>query len=131
MPTTVEQIVRGALLLINILDPGEAIPPAEADDGLKVFNDMIASWPAQGVHTGVGELALTDPTPLEEYHTKGLKNLLAIELATQHATEPSAQVQRDALAGWQAIEADFRVVETLRADGGLQYMPSQRPYWDG
>jgi hypothetical protein len=126
MTTTVQDLVRGALLLINVLDPGEAIPADEAADGLTVFNDMIASWPAQGIHTGIGESALTDPTPFEEYHTKGLKNLLAIELATQHATEPSAQVRADAKMGMQLIEADFKGYQTLAADLALQGMPSQR-----
>lgn len=126
MTTTVQDLVRGALLLINVLDPAEAIPAEEAADGLIVFNDMVASWTAQGIHTGVGECDLDDLTPFEEYHTKGLKNLLAIELATQHATEPSAQVKADAKMGMQLIEADFKGFQTLAADLALQSMPSQR-----
>lgn len=126
MTTTVQDIVRGALLLVGVLDAGESIEAAEAADGLTIFNDMIASWPAQSVHTGVGELALTDATPLEEYHTKGLKNLLAVELASQYGAAIPAKVAQDAQQAWQLIEADFKAIEHLTMDPALLIMPSQR-----
>lgn len=126
MTTTVQEIVRGALILIGVLDVGEPIPPAEAMDGLTVFNDMVASWDAAGVHTGAGPTDLGSDSPLEERHTRGLKNLLAVELASQYGRTIPAKVAQDAQQGWQLIEADFKMIEKLSMDAGYLYMPSQR-----
>jgi hypothetical protein len=129
MTTTVQDIIRGALSLIGVLDIGEAVPPDEAADGLAIFNDMVASWDSKGVHTGAPEVTLTDQSPLEDLHTKGLKNLLAVELAGPYGKSVPASVARDAMQGWQALEADFKVIETLQMDSAILLMPSQRRHW--
>ena len=128
MTTTVESIVRGALILVGVLDVGGAIPPGEAADGLIVFNDMVQSWTSKGVHTGAPIVALTDPSPFEDMHTKGLKNLLAVELAGQYGRSIPDKVEDEARQAWQMIEADFKVIETLTMDPALLCMPSQRRF---
>lgn len=129
MTTTVQEIVRGALVLIGMLDVGGSIPPEDAADGLIAFNDMVASWEAAGVHTGAGASELTSDSPLEEKHTKGLKNLLAIELAGPYGRAVPDYVARDAQQGWQLIEADFKQLEHLAMDPAYLIMPSQRRVW--
>lgn len=126
MTTTVQDIVRGALMLIGVLDVGQAIPALEANDGLTVFNDMVQSWTAKGVFTGVGAADLNDASPFEDMHTKGLKNLLAIELAGPYGRAIPDRVMQDAAQGWQMIEADFKVIDNLTMDTAYLYMPSQR-----
>lgn len=129
MTTTVQEIVRGALLLIGMIDAGEAMPASDGADGLVVFNDMVLSWPAHGVHTGASASELTSDSPLEERHTKGLKNLLAVELAGNYGRAIPAKVAHDAQEGWQLIEADYKQLEHLSMDDALLWMPSQRRYW--
>jgi hypothetical protein len=129
MTTTVQEIVRGALMLIGILDPGDGIKPEDAADGLIVFNDMVAGWSAKGVHTGVAASTLTDDSPLEERHTKALKNLLAVELAAPYGRTVPQKVADDASEGWQLIAADYKMIEKLSMDDALRFMPSQRRYW--
>ena len=126
MTTTVQEIVRGALTLIGVLDVGGAIPAEDAATGLTVFNDMVASWPAHGVHTGASTSTLTGESPLEERHTKGLKSLLAVELAAQYGRTIPSKVEHDAQEGWQLIEADFKMIESLAMDAAYLVMPSQR-----
>lgn len=126
MTTTVSDIIRGALILIGVQDIGEAIEAADAADGLIAFNDMVAAWEAAGVHTGSGVSALTDGSPLEEKHSKALKNLLAVELAGMYGRAVPPKVADDARQGWQMIEADFKMLETLSMDTAYLYMPSQR-----
>lgn len=128
MTTTVAQIVRGALLLIGIQDIGESVRPEDAADGLIVFNDMVASWSAKNVHTGAGASALTDDSPLEERHTRGLKNLLAVELASPYGRAIPQRVADDARDGWALIQADYTKLEPLRVDAGLAVMPSLRQW---
>lgn len=129
MTTTVQDIVRGALQLIGVLDVGAAIPPGDAADGLALFNDMVAQWSAKGVHTGAAASAIGDDSPLEERHTKALKNLLAIELAASYGRQIPEKVYDDAREGWQLISHDYKKLDPLRMDAGLQYMPSQRRHW--
>lgn len=126
MTTTVQDIVRGALMLLGVLDVGEAIPAQEANDGLTILNDMIQSWASRGVHTGVGELVLTDESPFEDLHTKGVKNLLAVELAGPYGKSIPDKVASDAVMAWQMILADFKPIDLLIMDDGLRNMPSER-----
>lgn len=129
MTTTVQEIVRGALLLIGVIDAGGSLSPEDGADGLVVFNDMVAAWSAKGVHTGAGASELTSDSPLEEKYTKALKNLLAIELSTPYGRQLPQQVSDDAKEGWQLIEHDYKKLDNLRVDAGLQFMPTQRWYW--
>jgi hypothetical protein len=129
MTTTVQEIVRGALILIGVQDIGEAVSAEDGADGLIAFNDMVASWDANGVHTGAAASALTSDSPLEERHTKGLKNLLAVELASAYGRAIPQKVAHDAQEGWQLIEADFKMIEKLSMDPGYLSMPSQRRCW--
>lgn len=126
MTTTVQEIVRGALILIGMQDIGESLAAADGADGLTIFNDMVASWEAKGVFTGASASTLTSDSPLEEKHTKALKNLLAIELAGPYGRAVPDYVARDAQQGWQLIEADYKQLEKLSMDPALLYMPSQR-----
>lgn len=126
MTTTVQEIVRGALLLIGMIDAGESLSAEDGADGLITFNDMVASWEAKGVFTGASASTLTGDSPLEEKHTKALKNLLAVELAGPYGRAVPDFVGRDAQQGWQLIEADFKMIEKLSMDPALLVMPSQR-----
>lgn len=127
MTTTVHDIVKGALRKLGLVDIAEEPDAEEAADALTAFNEMVASWEFKGLHTGVGELAETDELPFNAGHAGGIKALLAVYIAPGYGKSVSAETQMQAAEAWQALQSDYGVLEELRLDTGLQYMPSQRP----
>lgn len=57
---TVHSIVTSALFRIRVVPAGETASAEDAETARTVLNDMIYSWPAQGVQVHYTELALTD-----------------------------------------------------------------------
>lgn len=46
---TAYSLLRRSLRLIRVIDPGETLEAAEAQDGLEVLNDMLDSWRLEGL----------------------------------------------------------------------------------
>ena len=46
------EIVRGALLMLRVIDASEAVPAEHMQDGIAVLNSMMARWEANGVSVG-------------------------------------------------------------------------------
>jgi hypothetical protein len=128
MTTTVRDIVVGALKRLSQFDAASEPTAEDVADGLTAFNDMVLSWPADGLHTGVGEMILGQPLPFEDMHREGLKALLAVRLAPDYEMQVSAALADAANRGWTRLQADFLVVEPSRVDAGLLCMPSSRSY---
>lgn len=58
---TANDIIRGALRLIGVTEPGEAPSSSEASDALSALNMMVKSWQADGINlwrTSEGSLTL-------------------------------------------------------------------------
>ncbi len=129
MTTTINDIVTGALRNLNVIAAGEDPEAAVADEALTALNDMMLALPAKGVHAGWTELTLSDDFPLEDRHIEGVKWMLAGTISTGHGVTLSSKQEAKVSAGWLTLEADYKMLETLRCDDGLLYMPSQRLWW--
>jgi hypothetical protein len=125
---TVSEIVADALRRIHVVPLGSDPTADEADDALTHLNDMIQSWTAEDVHTGIDLLVLADRVPLDDKHIGGLKDLLAVRLAPDYGATAPAHISDRAMKAWQLLCADFKPMESLRIDSGLLSMPSQRRY---
>lgn len=126
MTTIVRDIIVGSLTKLGVVDATAEATAEDVDDGLTAFNDMVTSWPMQGLHHGVGDMELSQPLPFDDAHRKGLKALLAVELAPLWEIPVPDWLAREAREAWMALQSDFSVVQPLRADCGLLNMPSQR-----
>jgi len=47
---TFSDVVRGALLLIKVIDPNQPVPPEKMQDGLASLNDLLADWRKDDLH---------------------------------------------------------------------------------
>ena len=127
--TTIRDIVKGALKHVSVTAGDEEPSAEDMADGVTAFNDMVASWSTKDVHTGAPIVEEGDQFPFEDGHVAGVKAMLAVFIASDHGKSASLEVQTRAHEAWTAIKADFTVIEPLRADAGLQNMPSQRRWW--
>lgn len=115
------QIVSRALRRLKVIGAGEDPSADDAADGLAALNAMIAGWEADGVK-------VSGDVPLDARFEEGVVALLAVRLADDFGTSPSAGVVRDAENGWARLQAAFNHVPLAQFDTALRNMPSQR-YW--
>ena len=114
---------------LNLIGAGEDAADVEATEGLRALNDMMMALPGQGIHAGWVSQTLAGTFPLEDRHIEGVKWMLVKKLASTAGIVLSAEQRNNAEAGWLLLNADYRIIEPLRLDSGLQYLPSQRKWW--
>ena len=127
---TAQEIIEGALRKLGIIAGNEEPSADDAAAGLTSLNDMCNSWAAKDVFSGFSSLTSTDDEfILDDRHHGAAKALLAEYIAPEYGADVPPAVHKQAYDGWLAIRADYRPIETLQVDTGLQAMPSQRIYW--
>jgi hypothetical protein len=124
--STVLEIVTNALREAGMLGLSESADAGEAAFGLTQLNYMATAWDAQGIHTGWSDVTLSEDFPLEDRHREGVTYLLAAKIAASKGTALPPEAQAAAHRGWNLLAADYKNLETLRVDDGLQALPSQR-----
>lgn len=124
--TTVQDIVTRAMRGLNLIGADEDPDAGEAAKALGDLNDLALGWSADNIHTGWSEVELTDDFPLEEKHKEGVIYLLIEKIAGGRGQPLTSEQRKGAEKGLARLMADYKALETLRVDEGLQSMPSQR-----
>lgn len=126
---TALDIITGAMRKLGVIPSGQAPSAEEADEALECLNDLCNSWTGKDVHTGFSTLEnVSDDFILDERHHGAVKAILAEALAPNYGATVSSELRKQSYQGWLMIKADYRPIQTLRVDTGLQAMPSQRRY---
>jgi len=126
---TVQNIVSRAMRELNLISAEEEPDANEASKALSMLNAMALGWSADNIHTGWSTVALTDDFPLEAKHEEGVVALLAERIAGSRGQGLTLGQRALAETGMSRLMADYKEIEPLRADEGLQIMPSQRRAW--
>lgn len=124
---TMRDIVTGAATRIRLIQPGDAVDASDAADILQALNDYLASLEGRGLNINwAADLTLNDTFPLADKHIAGMKAMLAERIAEDLGKPVTNILARDARDGWNALDADYRLPDPMRADTALSNMPSQR-----
>ena len=113
--TTSLDIVTRALRRLNIIAPDESPEDSEAQSALDALNDMIGSWPAQGL-----QLQETD-FPLDQRFNGALVAMLAIRIAEDYGKQAGPVLTRDARLGWSSLQAKYQPNHDVHFDHGATY----------
>lgn len=82
MSTTNSQLIRDALGLIGVLAETQSVSAEQAQLGLRVLNELIASWGLDGIDLQYFEQTEPgDETPIPDHSIAAVKHALAISLA--------------------------------------------------
>ena len=80
------------------------IEPSEGRACLRILNDMMAMWDAQGINLGYTDVTdLGDEVTIPDAAKVGVKAHLAIMLAPKYDVPVSASLSQKAKTGWSAI----------------------------
>lgn len=124
--TTVRAIVTRTMRELNLIGADEDPDAGEAAKVLAQLNMMALGWTADNIHTGWSTVALSDEFPLDAQHEEGVVYLLAKRVAGSRGQPLTLDQREGAERGLNRLMADYKAMETLRVDSGLQGMPSQR-----
>ena len=118
--TTVNNVIRRALLSLGVLRAGESSTPAEAADALDTLNDMLNSWRQEGIDLEHLDLALADNLPYPDDHILCFWTNLAVLLAPQFGVQVSPIIGGMARRSYLALRSQYMQPDTLGIDQALR-----------
>lgn len=111
--TTALDIVTRALRRINVIAPDESPDDSTAQSALDALNDMIGSWPSQGL-----SIAETN-FPLDQRYNGALVAMLGVRIAEDYGKSAGPMLMKDARDGWHALQAAFAPNPDVTLDLGV------------
>lgn len=85
----VSDVLTSALGMLGVLREGESVSAEQGADGLKVFNDMLASWRESGIDLQIPNMPDTTTTfQLNDGDALTLKHQMAIHLSSYYPGRP-------------------------------------------
>lgn len=109
--STVSDITRRALRLINAIDANEAPEAEDSDTAIMALNGMCRRWEANGMAMGWNDVSNpSDAMPSPPEADDAITYNLALRLAPEYQTQPSPAVIAFAAEGLRELQRD-RLVE--------------------
>lgn len=112
--TTVSDITRRALRLINVLDPNESPEAEDSDTAILALNGMCRRWEANGMALGWNDVAnpsdvIASPPEADD----AIAYNLALRLAPEYQQQPSVVIVQLAGDGLRELRRDCLVASPL------------------
>lgn len=105
---TVNEIVTGALQLLEVNVAESAIEAPEAEDGLVSLNDMMNEWNVDGIDVGYETLDEIDDELFVDLGAIGaIKANLAVYIAPEYGRTVSASLQKRANRSKRSLRASI------------------------
>jgi hypothetical protein len=103
----VEAIVGRALRLIGVLDPNEPPESQDMQNGMLALNRMLRRWEANGLAMGFQPVSSpSDVLTVPDECLEAIDYQLALRLAPEYDTEPSASVAATATEVFRELKRD-------------------------
>lgn len=128
--STVSDITRRALRLINVLDSNESPESQQSDDAIMALNAMMTRWEADGRAMGWSDVANpsdTMPTPPEA--DQAIAANLAVLLSPEYDAAPSPILVAMADNSLRSLQRDRLMADPIRTANDLP-RASRGGRWD-
>lgn len=119
MSIIARDLITRSMRRINIIARGEVASAEEAEDGLVTLNDLLHSWETDGIHIGHTDLTLDSTIELPDSHIRGLRLLLAMELAPEFEKIPDNVTIAQADRAKRQLIAEYMVIPDAQFDRTL------------
>ncbi|MCS4234414.1 packaged DNA stabilization gp4 family protein [Stenotrophomonas sp. BIGb0135] len=111
----VGEVIRDSLLLLRVLDAGEAPEAEDSQDAIRALNLMMTSMEAEGISIGWSNVSSPDdemPCPFE--NEQGIAYLLATRLRPNYGKPLDPDVIQGAREGMAAMAAQVASADYSR-----------------
>lgn len=118
--TTALTVIKGAMRDNGVLMAGESATAEEAADGLEALNQMLHSFPADGIeyaHTTIA--VISGAVPIPEELIAHVRAMLAVRWASEFGAVAPPNVQVAADNGRRFLQGYYKQAKTAPVDGGL------------
>jgi hypothetical protein len=119
MSIKARDLITRSMRRINIVARGEVATAEEAEDGLITLNELLHSWETDGIHIGHTDLTLDSDVELPDSHIRGLRLLLAMELASEYEKPIDGVTIAQADRAKRQLIAEYMVVPDSTFDRSL------------
>ena len=119
MSIKARDLITRAMRKINVVARGEVATAEEAEDGLITLNELLHSWETDGIHIGHTDLTLDSEVELPDSHIRGLRLLLAVELAPEFEKVVDSITLLQADRAKRQLIAEYMVVPDTTFDRSL------------
>lgn len=110
MSITAIEMIKDAFRASNVIDEDETPSAEQGVTGLRILNQMMASWHGEGIQLGWATAATQQTVlPLDVHDEKAVKFNLAVEIAIDSAIEPPAVVLAEAGRLYKVLEKRHRL----------------------
>ena len=119
MAINARDLITRSLKKLNIVARGEVATAEEAADGLTTLNEMLHAWETDGIHIGHTDLTLDSEVELPDNHIRGVRLLLAMDLASEYEKVVDQVTIAQADRAKRQLVAEYMVVPDTRFDRTL------------
>lgn len=114
--TEVADIVKDALVLIQVQNPVQPVKPQDMAAGIRALNRMCGRWEADGTSLGWSNVSSPgDTLPAPEEAEEAIVYNLAVRLAPRYGVEPMSTVGGPAISFYQDLLRDQAVATPMQA----------------
>lgn len=122
----VRDIVTGALRRLSVIAAEEDPSDADADRGLKIYNQMLFALKGQSIDVNHSTQTLNSNFVLGAQHEQGVECMLAVAMAGEFGVAIPPKLQELADAGDAVLAGDYMVVEPMSVDRSMLNLPNSR-----
>lgn len=117
--TTVAELVTRALKLAGICGDGSAPSAEDMQNGVDTLNEMLFSWPNEGMDVGHVLSAAADTLYVDDAFLKAIRYALAVEILAEKGFDVPASIAIIATEEKDKVRNALVDIDTLRADCAL------------
>lgn len=116
---TSTSVIKGALRLIGVLATGQTVTAEDLAQGLDALNEMLATWPDQGIPLDATPLALGETLEFPANHIAPIRYSLAVELAPEYEKQLSQLLYAKQDRYFRGLQAYYAAPALMSIDAAL------------
>lgn len=123
---TTREVITGAVRNLRIIDALDDVPQEVSEIALTKLNDMMFAWATKGVDVNHYTLTIDMPFTLDDRHVRGVKAMLALEMASDLGKDVPEATLKAADEGWRALLDEYNMPDDVAVDEALTRIPTTR-----
>jgi hypothetical protein len=117
---TAREVITGAFHRLGLISEDEGVTAEQSDRGLRVMNDMMNGWPAEGIEYVHSDLTLDTTVNVPDELVRSTEWLLAEEIADEYGKVLSDRQQMHVMSARSNLQGYYHRVPPAQIDAGIE-----------